>query len=63
MRDPNGEQKIFQSYVQLASECFAKAEILRQADAAEAFRRMGNCYLAHAHILEPSRGDQFSQAI
>jgi len=57
------EPRIFQLYVQLASECFAKATLPKHADAAEVFRHMGKCYLAHAHDLDPSRSDRLSQSI
>jgi hypothetical protein len=50
-----GEQKIFQLYVQLASECFVRATAAKHADAVEVLMHMGNCYLARAHILDPSR--------
>jgi hypothetical protein len=59
------ESQLFELYLQLASECFARAALPKHADAAEVFWHMGNCYLAHAHAhdLDPSRSDRASQLI
>jgi hypothetical protein len=57
------EPRIFQLYLQLASACFARATLPKHADAADVFRHMGKCYLAHAHDLGSSRSDRLSQLI
>jgi hypothetical protein len=44
---------IIYTYRQLAFECFAKASVAEDVDAAQALRRMGNCYTAQASVLDP----------
>jgi len=59
----DNDSQLFQLYLQLASECFARATLPKHADAAEVLRHMGNCYLAHAHVLDSSRTDCLSKLI
>jgi hypothetical protein len=48
MRMEKKDRKIGQLYLQLASECFNKAATIKDANAAEALRRMGRHYITEA---------------
>jgi hypothetical protein len=45
-------------YLDLAHECFNKAAIAEQADAAEVFRRMARCYTSEAAVFDAMERDQ-----